>query len=291
MSEMTLPTGALPWAVAPEALPLAVRLAEPPAAGEDVDDALEVVGQVDDGRTGRAQVAVLRAVGPCIDKCPAWAERWGYAYDPGRLADRIEVAAMAANSVAVLFDSPGGGVAGVEEAAARIAAVAEQSLVVAVADHLMASAAYWLGSACTAVAASPSAMVGSVGVVTVHASYERMYEQAGIDVTVISAGRGKADTAPYSQLTDAAAERLQAVVDGYYRSFSAAVAKNRRVPPKRVRGEWGALLMLAAEAKAAGMADLVADSRTLVAKLASAEGRRQVRRAAAARAIIPSQVV
>ncbi len=281
MGDLILPASVAPWAIEPTALPLALRRSEPPAA-----EAAPEAAVADSAGAGRAQVAVVHARGACVQRAPAWAEQHGYAFDPGRLADRIEQAAASANAVCVLFDSPGGSVSGVQEAASRIADVSSRTLVVAVADCLMASAAYWLGASCTAVAASPSSLLGSVGVISVHVSNERMLDEMGIDVTVISAGEGKDDGAPFRRLSADAAERLQAMVDSYYAAFTIAVAAGRGLPARRVRGEWGAKVMRPAEARSAGMCDVIGDSRAVVARLSTAEGRRQVRRAAAARTIM-----
>jgi ClpP class serine protease len=74
-------------------------------------------------------------------------------------------------------DSPGGSVAGVPEAAARLVGMRGQKKTVAVSNALMASAAYWLGSAADEIVAAPSSLTGSIGVVAVHEDYSRANER------------------------------------------------------------------------------------------------------------------
>ena len=77
---------------------------------------------------------------------------------------------LAANSdvaeVAVLVDSPGGQVLGIENAVNAIAACAVVKPVKAFVNPMAASAAYWLVSQATEISMAAGAIVGSVGVVT-----------------------------------------------------------------------------------------------------------------------------
>ncbi|MFX8577776.1 S49 family peptidase, partial [Acinetobacter baumannii] len=65
-------------------------------------------------------------------------------------------------------DSPGGEVAGLAELAEFIAEAAKEKPIYAVANSLMASAAYWMSSGATRIYAAPNSAVGSIGVVTAH---------------------------------------------------------------------------------------------------------------------------
>ena len=284
-AELSAARGAQPWAIHPAALPLAVDLLTaapvlaadpPPPAAAAGDDAYEPA------------VAVLRCDGVILPRLSAARARWyaGYAVGAENLAAAVEAAALSAPAVMVCFDSPGGSVANVPEAAARIAAVAARKPVVAVADHLAASAAYWLAAACSAVVCSPSAQVGSVGVILVRPSYARQLDDAGVDVSVFSRGKGKTDRMWYTALADDAAERLDGEVEEYYRGFASAVARGRGVPPRTVRDEWGATVLTAEPARAAGMSDLTATARAALAMLSTPKGRSRFRTIGAARSIV-----
>ncbi len=63
------------------------------------------------------------------------------------------------------FDSPGGQASGIAELAGMIKEASQKKPIIAYVDDMAASAAYWLASACDHIAASKTAMVGSIGAV------------------------------------------------------------------------------------------------------------------------------
>ena len=79
----------------------------------------------------------------------------------------VEHAPELRNQDAVILDidSPGGTVAGTPELGAAVAALNGQKPVYAFSSGLMCSAAYWIASQAEAIYATPSARVGSIGVV------------------------------------------------------------------------------------------------------------------------------
>ena len=267
----------MPWAICDSALPLSLpHAADPPASGDEV--ALQGPGGPEAG-----DVAVVRARGVVVPRAEDHWGYWGHAFGAEGLASRVEEAAAAAKAVAVLFDSPGGSAAGVKEAAARIAAVSAETPVVAVADYLCASGAYWLAAACSAIAVSPSAQIGSVGVRMLRPSIHRMLDADGVDVDAIYRGDGKLDYAIWTELGDDGRERLQRNVDVCYTDFVAAVAAGRGVARKTITGEWGARLLCAGDAVEASMADEARTASDVVARLATPAGRRRYAQIGAAR--------
>lgn len=179
-------------------------------------------------------------------------------------------------------DSPGGLVDGVPETADLIHEVAAARRVDAVANTEAASAAYWLASQAKRVTASPSAVVGSIGVYAVHESARRRKEQAGIDTTIISAGPRKVETHPDVQLSDSGRAQLQGLVDAAYDAFVRGVARGRGVSQRRVREGFGQGAALAArDALSEGLVDDVATLDQVV------EGAASVRRGAVAEAEEP----
>lgn len=257
----------LPWPPAPETIVglLARDDAETEAAaGEMVDDSPDVI--------------VLRASGLVLPRVHPVYVRWGYAISAEGLAAAVETAVRAAKAVVVLFDSPGGSAAGVAEAAARIAAASAGDVpVVAVADHLAASAAYWLAASCTAFVSSPSGQVGSVGVRLIRPSFARMNDEAGIDIDAIYRGEGKLDYYIEVALDAEGRARLQAGVDACYDQFTTAVAAGRGVTRRVVENSWGAQLYSAAAAKAERLVDEIRSARDVIARCGNAAGRRHYR--------------
>ncbi len=171
-------------------------------------------------------------------------------------------------------DSPGGTVAGTVETAAAVRAAAAVKPVVAVANTLAASAAYWIASQARELVVVPSGDVGSIGVMTAHVDASRLYERLGIAVTVVKSDRYKGEGLDFGPLDDDARAHLQSRVDAMHAAFVSAVAEGRRVPEKRVRESFGqGRVVAAAAAVERGMADRVATIDDVVAGLATGRGR------------------
>lgn len=158
-------------------------------------------------------------------------------------------------AIVMEYDSPGGEVFGVDEFATELRAARAQKPIVAVANPFAASAAYYLMAQASEVFVSPSAMIGSVGVYAGHVDWSRALDQAGITVTLISAGEGKIDGNEFEPLSEEARADIQGDIDMYYGMFAAAVAKGRGVPVEKVRSEWKALVYGAKEGAQLGLAD------------------------------------
>lgn len=168
-------------------------------------------------------------------------------------------------------DSPGGGVFGVPELAREIRDARGKKPIVAVANALAASAAYWIASAADEMVVTPSGEVGSIGVYAMHEDWSKAMERQGVAATFVHAGRFKVEGHPFAPLDDDARAKMQADVDAYYDMFVAGVAKGRGLPRATVRGEAfgeGRLLM-AQEAVANGLADRVATLDDVLGELAS----------------------
>jgi signal peptide peptidase SppA len=145
------------------------------------------------------------------------------------------------------IDSPGGSVFGVSELADEIRAARNQKPVVAIANSMAASAAYWLGCSAGEFYMTPGGQVGSIGVWTAHEDYSKALEEAGINVTLISAGKYKTEGNPYGPLDAEALAFAQKGVDDYYGMFTRAVAKGRNVPIEQVRSGMGQGRVLGAD--------------------------------------------
>jgi signal peptide peptidase SppA len=169
--------------------------------------------------------------------------------------------AVATNPKAIVFDvdSPGGNVAGATEFAREVLKARTRVPIIAQANHLMASAAFWLGACATEVIASPSSLVGSIGVYTIYQDMSAALEQLGIKREVIAAGKFKGEGVDGGALTDDARAHRQSIVDGYYGKFVGDVAKGRGVTVEVVTARYGQGRVVAAgEALAAGMVDRIA---------------------------------
>jgi signal peptide peptidase SppA len=166
------------------------------------------------------------------------------------------------------IDSPGGSVYGVAELADEIISAKSQKPVVAVANSLAASAAYWIGCAASELYVTPGGEVGSIGVGQAHFDYSQALAAEGVAPTLISAGKYKVEGNPYTPLDAEAQVFMQSRVDDYYAAFTKGVARGRGVPIAQVRDGMGQGRVLGAEAALAqNMVDGVATFDDVVKKM------------------------
>ena len=260
--------GREPWAILPEALQ--AMLASPTVPG--------IIAGMDAAAPGRGRpaaatqgaIAVIPISGPISQKASYWGGT--SCAEIGAMLNQ----ALADPSVAsILLDicSPGGSVYGTPELAAQVADANTRKPVVALANGMCASAAYWIASQAGELVVSPSGDVGSIGVFTMHADISKMLADTGIDVTLIKAGKYKAEANPFAPLDPEALAAIQAQVDGYYADFVGAVARGRNASPSAVRAGFGQGRMVPAkDAVAAGMADRVGTFDQTVRRMAAARG-------------------
>lgn len=172
---------------------------------------------------------------------------------------RSALADSKAHAVMLLVDSPGGATMGLQEAGDLIYQARTQSRkeVVALTDGMMASAAYWLGSAADQVfISSDTTMVGSIGVLYRHVDMSGMNEKAGLKVSNIYAGKYKTMGTPDEPLSDEARGEMQSMVDKLYGLFVATVARNRGVDAEAVLTDMAeGRVFLGKEAMSAGLVD------------------------------------
>ncbi|UGY14602.1 S49 family peptidase [Bradyrhizobium septentrionale] len=180
----------------------------------------------------------------------------GIAAQVTRAADDQDVAGIVLD-----VDSPGGTVSGTVEAATAVAAAAAKKPVVAIANTLAASAAYWIASQAGELVMTPSADVGSIGAMIMHQDISGWLDQVGIKMTIVRSEQSpnKNEAHPFAPLSDEARAYLQGRANEAGADFVKAVASGRRVSQTKVREEFGQGRMVGArEAVARGMADRIA---------------------------------
>jgi signal peptide peptidase SppA len=166
------------------------------------------------------------------------------------------------------FESPGGHTIGVGDAAETISRATAQKPVVAYSGGMMCSAAYWLAAPADAIVVGATSCVGSIGVYTVFLDTTRMYENAGVEVELIKAGRLKGIGVDGTELSDEGRAFLQERVAKVYQQFTGAVRANRAgVSDDTMQGQY----FDGAEAVQRGLADrigTIGDAIALAAQMA-----------------------
>ena len=162
------------------------------------------------------------------------------ANDSDEIGDAIREASERDDIKAVFLDidSPGGTVAGTPELAAAVASLNERKPVYAFSSGLMASAAYWIASQARAIYATPSAQVGSIGVVQAVVDDSGALDRDGIKVEVFSVGKYKAMGAPGTSLTDDQRDLIQSNLAEIAEEFhSAVLARGRSISAEAMEGQ------------------------------------------------------
>lgn len=182
--------------------------------------------------------------------------------------------AMADDSVSGIIidiDSPGGSVFGVADLYDEIMQARGVKPVYGFVNSLCASAAFWIGSACSQLIAKQGSMTGSLGVYTGHENISEAMKMAGVSFEFISAGKYKVESNPYGPLSDEARAFTQGQVNDYYSAFTKAVAKGRGAPIAQARDGMGeGRCLLPADALAANMIDGIDTFDGVVKRLKSA---------------------
>jgi len=269
-----------PWAMLPSTLAVMVDLLRYRSAGHRLTRA-EIDERISEGqsrsaaRRGAARPAGSVAVIPLYGIIAARAAAFQSVSSPNGTSVeeftqmfRAALADDGVDSILIEIDSPGGSVDLVPELAAEVRAARGKKPIVAIANTLAASAAYWIGSQADELVVTPSGEVGSVGVYAAHEDLSGALEQEGVKVTLISAGKFKTEGNPFEPLSEEALAYFQSQVDDFYSMFVADVAKGRGVAVGDVRDGYGqGRVVSAADAVKAGMADRVATFDDTVARM------------------------
>lgn len=179
------------------------------------------------------------------------------------------IADPAVEAVALVIDSPGGTVDGVQQLGDAVFSARGVKPVGAIADGMMASAAYWIGAQADVVmAASDTTMVGSIGVVAAHRDISAAEEKAGIKTTEITAGAYKRISSEHAPLSEEGRADIQSRVDYLYEIFVGDVAKARGVSIEKVLADMAdGRVFIGQQAVSAGLVDGVSTLDGLIANL------------------------
>lgn len=257
-----------PWSILPERLTILQEIVARHVSGEKMPP--EEVQMVIHGAkrpesrsvqagSGGGKIAILPLFGTIFPRANLMTEMSGATSAEmfGKQFDDL-VADPSIAGIVLDVSSPGGQVAGIEELSRKIFDARGKKPVVAVANHVMASAAYWIGTSAEEVVITPSGEVGSIGVFAAHWDESKMLEMEGRKLTLISEGKYKVEGNRYEPLTEEAYAAIQDMVREAYDAFTQSVARNRAVPVDEVRNGFGEGRVVGArQAVKLGMADRV----------------------------------
>lgn len=163
----------------------------------------------------------------------------------------------AVDSILLDVESPGGSVDGPKALADFIFESRGKKPIVAYANGMMCSAAYWIASACDAIVANDTAIVGSIGVAMTHHETSAQDATRGIKRTEIYAGKYKRIASSTKPLTEDGQAYLQSMVDTYYGLFIDAISRNRSVSEEKALSMADGREFIGNQALEAGLVDSI----------------------------------
>lgn len=154
------------------------------------------------------------------------------------VCEQLRAAARDKNVKAVVLqiDSPGGGLSAsdiIHNQVLKLRAAGKK--VVAWGGGLMASGGYYVAVAAESVVASPTATVGSIGVVMQHFQVAGLLDKLGVKVDPITAGDKKDMGSMFREMTPAERDYLQRYIDQSHERFIRIVSEGRNLPDAQVR--------------------------------------------------------
>lgn len=174
-------------------------------------------------------IAVIGVYGLLVDSLPWDCGRWATGYD--RIAAQLSQAFYDADVKGIVLDidSCGGMVSGCFD---LVDWIAQQKLaagkpLAAILTECAYSGAYAIASVADDIVVPRTGGVGSIGVVMTHIDMSGMLEQAGIKVTVLTAGAHKADGNPYEPLPAGVRAEIDTRLEAVRQLFAQTVVKNR----------------------------------------------------------------
>lgn len=273
------------WAILPEKLHILVGVLNTRIRGSvHPEDDIVIEARKPAPRGSGGATGVIQIFGTIAQRMDAMDAMSGgtSAEDVGAAMDDM-LGNSGISSIVLQIDSPGGSVYGIQELGDKIHAARDSGKrVIAVADSMSASAAYWLGTQAGKFYMTPGGEVGSVGVVAMHIDQSKLNESMGITPTYIHAGQFKVEGNPHAPLDDQAKAAIQSRVDDYYGAFVSAVARGRGTTQKDVRDNFGqGRMMGAGDAVKYGMVDGVKTFEQVISELSGRKSVATARRAMA----------
>lgn len=205
----------------------------------------------------RGSTAVIPVIGPIFPRANLFTEISG--------ATSLEMLAMELNTAlemdevkTILFDidSPGGQVNGTAEFVDMVYAARERKAIKAYVQGSGASGAYWIASAADEIIISETAMLGSIGVMSVYHDVTQRDAAAGIKtLQFISSVSPMKNPDPDS---DAGRAQIQSIVDSMAGVMVQSIARNRGTDEDTVVSEFGGGgIFVGALAVGSGLADRI----------------------------------
>ena len=175
-----------------------------------------------------------------------------------QLLDRLE-RNPSIRSVVLDIDSPGGSVSASEDLYLKVVRLREKKPVIAFIRGTGASGSYLVACAASRIIALPTAIVGSIGVISLQPVAAELMERLGISVSVSKSGPLKDMGAFYRLPTSDEQEKVQGLVDELFQAIVERVAEARHMEVDQVRQYASGEVYTAKKSKDLGLVDELGD--------------------------------
>jgi protease-4 len=191
-------------------------------------------------------------------------ELFGVLGSPSRTAEYVRILeSLRQNSriraVVLDIDSPGGSVASSDYLHRAVTKLAAKKPVVAFIRGTGASGGYMVSCAATKVVALPTAIVGSIGAISIRPLLYELLAKLGIRMLVTKSGRLKDMWSAFREPTEEEREKEQGLLDEFYERFLETVSRGRRLPLDQVRSVATGEVFTASRAHELGLVDELGD--------------------------------
>lgn len=196
------------------------------------------------------------------------------------VAEQLRTAAADESVKAVILqiDSPGGGLTASDHLHHQVGELRKTGKpVLAWAGSMMASGGYYVAVAADQIMASPTATVGSIGVILQHFQVTDLMEKLGVKVNPVTSGAHKDLASPFRDMTPEERKLLQDYIDVSHARFVEIVAKGRNMPVSEVSALADGGIMGAAAALEKGLIDSIGYIEDAVALIESELGEKDMR--------------
>jgi protease IV len=196
-------------------------------------------------------------------------EMFGVIGAPSRTVEQLRLLQVlrendSIRSVVVDIDSPGGTVAASDYLYRSVRRLAQRKPVVAFIRGTGASGGYMAACAATKIVALPTALVGSIGVISVRPLVYDLLGKMGVKMSTTKSGRLKDMWSSFREPTEEEQQKEQALLDEFYDRFIQVVAEGRKLPQDEVRAIATGEVFTAVRGKEINLVDELGDLDTAI---------------------------
>lgn len=178
--------------------------------------------------------------------------------DYGKLLRSLEDS-QRVRAVVLDIDSAGGTLTGSDYLYMAVKSLARKKPIVAFIRGVGASGGYMIACPAAKIVAIPSAIVGSIGVVSIRPLVHQALERIGVSVNVTKSDKFKDMGSMFREPTEEELAKEQALIDELYEQFLEIVAEGRRMTREQARMIATGEVFTGVRAKELGLVDEVGD--------------------------------